>query len=492
VSEAYPLIGRTEQLLQGIENFTSKISIKKLESDLTYFLNTYRTFYDNLKKLDQLRDEIEFRGGVSIGHRPSPLGSTTFRHPWLGETPPSEVGHLMRYAKIRSLRVSVVKASIDRLRAALAAHRLALNHLIEYCTLLCGKCGKVNRSRAAIQLLKENAKCSNCGFNEFIFAPNDAGIFRLELIPYIPFAGDYMRRIAQLPSFGRATYAKIIRYLRESVGTSVRSASVIVRVQVGNRIVRRRFRFSAEKEGFAECEKIVREHFGPNARIESVHHYRTRSVLLNDRYTRACLGIAYTSLVYDTWITRAKSIGLPEALATETILLKLPLYVLVHDIARYFLLKLPKSRRRFSGIFPHLQVSPPFDQLEPILSILEDREVALTAEMLQLTRSRISPSTIHLKLLIEREFEARLKKLGPISSRGLAAATLYLSSDLNLQNVCNTFNTQLYEVKTTLQRLAELNVEEKLNEEGRKKLALMEAPRTARAQKFIKAIEELP
>jgi len=489
LAEAYPLAGKAERLLNIIEELGANINLPRLRRDPKYFLEIYRILLKDYDDLDLLRNDIEFRGGVYTPYpTPRMMGTTAVR-----ETPeehPSEIGYLMRYAKIRSVQISAIKAIIDRLRAALAAHRIAINHLTEYCAVWCQDCGKFLRGKTALKAISTN-RCQNCGSSKILFTPNSAGVFRIELIPYLPLSGDYMRRITQLSSYARATYGRITRYLRESVGRSVKSFSIIVRVRAGDKIFRRRVRFSTEAREAVNYEAVIRERFGPSARIESIRYRRTQPVLLNDRYTRACIALAYVSLTYDVWFSKKSQVRIiSRKIDAEKTLLKLPIYVLIHDLARYFLLKSPKSRRRLAGAFPYLESSPQISIIEPVFTILRDEDSAFAAKTLGLTEEAIPLEVIRLKFTIERNYEQKIRSLGLLSSRGMAAALLHLTSKHELSQAAKFFNTTKSEGIKALEKLAQVNISSELPESGRDKLAKIEVPRTTRAKGFVEALKE--
>lgn len=488
MSEAYRLAGKAERLLGEIEIFGTKIDITGLQKDRKYLLGIYKTLLNNVKELENLRDTIEFRGGVYALPSPSGIGPHRYTYSkWEGVSP-SEVSHLMRYARIRSVQISAVKAAVDRLRAAIAAHRIVINHLTEYCTIGCQVCGKIVRGRVAFRAIEAD-KCPNCGSSNLLLTANESGVFRLELIPHVPLSGNYMTHIVQLPSFGRAAYARIIRDLRERMGRSERSILVTVRVQVRDRVIRRHLRLSGEVE---EAEKTVRERFGPQARIESIRYRRTQPALINDRYTRTCIALSYVNMIHEAWSTKQKLVQELSINATpKKALLKLPIYTLVHDLACYFLLKSPRARRRFVGVFPYLQSNPLFNQIEPILTILNDKDTALATRVLGFTGNIIPPRALQLKLIIEKTYEPKIHGLGLVSSRGLAAAVLYLTSNYTLTQASGFFKAYEPDVIKALEKLTQANISEELTEEERSKLAEIETPMTKLALEFIQALGEV-
>lgn len=487
MSEAYRLSGKADRLLSEIDKFSVEFDVDRLQKDRNYLFETYRTLMADVKQLETIRDAIEFRGGIYAPPSPSTVSPYPHRYSRWEEKPSSEVGYLMHYAKIRSGQISAVKAAIDRLRAALAAHRIAINNLVEYCAAVCQICGKVVRGKVACEVIGTK-ECPSCGSANLLPIINKAGIFRLELIPQLPLSGDYMKRLVQMPSYGRATYTRIIRYLRERVGRSTKFLLVTARVQVGERIVRRHIRLSGEIE---EAETVVRERFGPNARIESIRYRRTQPVLINDRYTRICIALAYVNLVYGKWTDRQDlTKKLSEGIDAEKTLLRLPLYVLVYDLTRYFLLRSPRSRRKFVGIFPYLQNAPQFSQIESILSSLDDPAAALASQILGFTGGTIPLRAVQLKFIVESGYEAKIRKLGLVSSRGLAAAVLYLASKYTLTQAADFFSTDISDVTKALEKMAQAGVGEELSKEEKQKLAEVEMPMTHRALKFIQALGE--
>jgi len=487
LSEAYRLAWKADRLLSEIDRFSAEIDVDRLRKNRRYLFETYRTLTADVKQLETLRDSIEFRRGVYAPPSLPPATPYQFRTSRWEEKPPSEISSLMHYAKIRSGRISAVKAAIDRLRAALAAHRIAINNLIEYCALVCQVCGKVVRGKVACKVIGTN-ECPNCASANLSPVINEAGVFRLELIPQLPLPGDYMKRLVQMPSYGRAAYIRIIGCLRERAGRSTKSLLITIRVQIGERTVRRRISLSGEIE---DAEAMVRERFGSNARIESIRYRRTQPVLINDRYTRISIALGYAILAYKTWVDRrdiAKKLS--DKIDVEKTLLKLPLYVLGYDLTRYLLLKSPRARRKFVSIFPYFQSNPQFSQIEPILSILNDHEAALASRTIGLTGGLISLRAIQLKLIVESGYEAKIRKLGLVSSGGLAAAMLYLTSKYTLTQAADFFGAEVSDITKALEKMAQADFGKELSKEEKQKLAEVEVPMTQRALKFIQALGE--
>lgn len=132
---------------------------------------------------------------------------------------------------------------MDRVKSAIDAHKIAIGHLEEYGIFECSKCSKSYKPSNFIELMKNNPdnklnnevdnKISNkidneienkvnnelkdiddlgediiteecsCGSNEFSFQINETGVYRLEIIPYLPLSGNYMVLMSEMTSWGR-------------------------------------------------------------------------------------------------------------------------------------------------------------------------------------------------------------------------------------------------------------------------------------------------
>jgi len=197
------------------------------------------------------------------------------------------------------------------------------------------------------------------------------------------------------------------------------------------------------------------------------------------------------NLVHEAWFTQQNLVQeLAKNIAPEKTLLKLPMYLFVHDLACYFLLKSPRARRKFVGVFPYLQSSPLFSQLEPILTILNDEDAALATRALGFTGNTIPPRALQLKLIIEKKYSPKIRGLGLVSNRGLAAAVLYLTSNYTLTQVARFFKAYEPDVIKALEKLTQANIREELTGEEPSKLAEIETPMSQPALEFIQALGE--
>ncbi len=95
------------------------------------------------------------------------------------------------------------KICFDNIQHAIAAHRVAIGQLID--AMGFEKNGVIYAGHEAIKFIEEGGEA------DFIFNPD--GVYRLEILKYLSFSGEYMKTLFSLNKVERENYRKIMEML---------------------------------------------------------------------------------------------------------------------------------------------------------------------------------------------------------------------------------------------------------------------------------------
>ena len=172
------MITESEKFLNKIEK--QKLDLSNLKSDFTdleSFLEVYELLNNNLNKLQDIKEDMDESGYTA------PFRSLNLYGTRVSETVDNEeLGEINRHNSIFRNKATAKKNSLDRVKYAIAAHRIALGNLEEYAKIRCAKCKKSYR----VSSFLENSKLCKCGSDELELKVNHSGVHRLEIIPYLP------------------------------------------------------------------------------------------------------------------------------------------------------------------------------------------------------------------------------------------------------------------------------------------------------------------
>ena len=127
---------------------------------------------------------------------------------------------------------------------------------------------------------------------------NQNGVYRLDIVRYLPLSGEYMLRMSDLPPLGREAFRKIVRILKHEKRGIVKTLSLVVKVFEDGRWIRKRVNMDAEDD--KNYEREIRKEYGPNARIEFLQFHRKKPAIINDRHVQTALSIAYVKSAAET------------------------------------------------------------------------------------------------------------------------------------------------------------------------------------------------
>jgi len=283
------------------EKFLNELEKKDLDlsnlNDLESFIEIYIYFSNNLDKLQEMRDVMDESGYTAPYRSLNRYGSSVS-----GEVVFEELNEINRHNQYFRMKASAKRNSFDRVKSAIDAHKIALGHLEEYAKIRCKDCSKSYRASTFI----DNNQTCKCGSSNFEFKVNYSGVYRLDIIPYLPLSGNYMVLMSNLSNWGRESFKRILNLLKQKRKGVVKTVTPIIKVLENGRWIRKRVPLDSE---FADSyEDEVRRRYGKNVRIERLEFHRTHPTIVNDKHTRTALALAYVKHAEDIIQRHSKEI----------------------------------------------------------------------------------------------------------------------------------------------------------------------------------------
>lgn len=203
------------------------------------------------------------------------------------------------------------KITFDRIQYSIAAHRIAISHLLEAAE------ARMEKKRLIGEKAYEAAAAEGL---EIML--NQDGVYNFDTLTNFPYRGEYMLFLSNLPKKDRLSYRRIVSSLGQG---KPNIASQTVRVH--------QMRREAHKSIVPkEADLKIMGARGSKRRVAATSkHHRAHSELIVDKYVRKCLGIGYAPLGYNTFI---------------------------RDLLIYYLKKSRFERERYTSIFPGIDPEP--------------------------------------------------------------------------------------------------------------------------------------
>ena len=277
------LIAKAERFLDGIRHKWVKADEI---NDFKSFISIYEYLKNNLEELQEQRDTMEIKGY-----------KTPYRSLMkYGRTPKSEmkvddIYDVNKHTQYFRMNAAAKKNILDRVKSAIASHKIAIGHLEEFATLSCSECnGKFTGHELGTFI---DGNCS-CGSDKIQLEINNQGVYRLEIIKYLPLSGEYMVKMSELSPLGREAFRKIVRILKHEKRGIVKTLSLVIKVFEDGRWVRKRVNIDAKDQ--MNYEREIRHKYGSNARIEFMQFHRKKPSIINDKHVQTALSIGYVKL----------------------------------------------------------------------------------------------------------------------------------------------------------------------------------------------------
>ncbi|RBQ24333.1 hypothetical protein ALNOE001_02550 [Candidatus Methanobinarius endosymbioticus] len=310
-------------LISNTEKFLNEIQKEHINLESIYKFKVFKSAYckltDRLNKLQEMKEDMDSKGYTAPYRSLNKYGSNV-----PGDIAFEELNEVNRHGQYFRMKATAKKNILNRVKSANDAHKIAIGHLEEYGVFKCESCSKSYKPSTYMGLSKqeqlkdknhteknddntsnkqekfkydqnysENSKeeCS-CGTNEFKFEINKTGVYRLEIIPYLPLSGNYMVLMSEMTSWGREALKKILNLLKQERKGVVKTVSAVIRFKENKRWIKKRVTLDSE---YVDCyEEEIRKQYGKNVRIEFLQFHRTKPTIINDKHARMALAIGYS------------------------------------------------------------------------------------------------------------------------------------------------------------------------------------------------------
>ncbi len=497
------MITESEKFLNDIEE--TDIDLSNL-NDLDSFLSVYNYFLSNLDTLQKMRELMDENGYTAPYRSLNRYGSFNS-----SDVVMEELTEVNRHSQYFRMKASAKRNSFDRVKSAIDAHKIALGHLEEYAKIRCRECSKSYRVSSFIE---RDMECK-CGSHDFELRINHSGVYRLEIIPYLPLSGNYMVLMSSLSNWGRESFKRILNILKQKRKGVVKTVSPIIKVLENGRWIRKRVPLDSE---FADSyEEEVRRRYGKDVRIERLEFHRTKPTIINDKHTRTALALAYVKhaediikrheqeileenfeninklKIYDEiqstvkyenpkfidnerdledWrelqeIKFLKEVGLMDNYENldkglgrdlkkrdeiyDKIFAEIAPTLILWDISRYYLCTSSDRRKRYGSPFPYIRTDIDRQQRK----VFQNHHKKVVKFLHEKEKEHIL-AVPEMDLLLYKKFklERQIKNANiKLNYSALGAAIVYTNSDFNLSDVCHAFKINEKSVKHEIKNL---------------------------------------
>ncbi|MEN6329371.1 MAG: DUF530 domain-containing protein [Methanobacteriaceae archaeon] len=512
------LIGRAEKFLTQIQGLDWELA-----QDVNSFLEVYCQLKDNLETLYEFRDSMELKGYKA------PYRSLKYGRGQSSEMKMEDLYDVSRHTQFFRMRAAAKKNILDRVKSAIASHKIAIGNLEEYTTLKCPSCQTRYRGHELSNV--KQGKCE-CGSSQLTIKLNQDGIYRLGILKYIPLSGDYMVKMSELSPLGREAFRGLVRILKQEKRGIVKTLSMVIKVLEDGRWVRKRVNIDAQDQ--LNYERKIRKTYGKNARIEFMQFHRKRPAIINDKHVQTALALGYVGhseelgksllpdllpqklknesnlLTYDACFKKAGNMATvqkewdgdgnlqddlliqilqEEGLADSKghlnkdleqdllfrdklqreIFLEIPIALVLWDLMRYYLSTSYDRRSKHSGPFPYLRPSLDTNQLKAFQEF-----PSKTANILKnFLNKNIEPlSQVDQIISFKFAMEKKIQGLHIKMDSAMGAAILNIKGSVAIPRAARIFNIPEAEVK-----------------KQKTKLVTLQKPSTRKAQKFLELVQ---
>ncbi len=297
LADVTPLVNRAIQFLDEISSKPG-IDLERIRRDRKFFESAYLKLEENLDGLKKLKDEMEQRGfdspyfAIGMGRYGASMSKSSYRREDV-----EDQRDVARHKMFFRANASLKKGTFERTKCAIASHNVVIGHMEEFVSIVC-ECGKVSRGKEVTKVIKEEGKfvCFKCKSKKGKLKENDQGVFRMELLPHLPYGGEFILEISKFSPSERLAYRELIETLREKKRGRIKSATVTFKVPQNGKWKNKKEQVIVKKGLKLDYESILREKYGRIV-IEHIRYHHERSILVSGRYNRQALAIAYTKIL---------------------------------------------------------------------------------------------------------------------------------------------------------------------------------------------------
>lgn len=517
------LIGKAEKFLRDIRQY--QIEIDTI-TNIDHFIEIYTYLNSNLSDLQEFRDTMEIKG-----YKAPYRSIVKYWRPSSGEMLAEDMYDITRHTQYFRMKAAAKKNILDRVKSSIASHKIALGHLGEFAILRCSNCRCEYRGHEISEII--NKKCP-CGSDDLELIENIHGVYRPEIIKFLPLSGDYMVKMSELSPKAREAFRKIVRILKQEKRGIVKTLSLVVKVFEDGRWVRKRVNLDAIAQ--VNYEKEIRKQYGPDARIEFMQFHRKRPSIINDKHVQTALALSYVKyaenkaqdilepilksylkdpdkiILYDHLMETSRKNAMKisddvedaKALKNEILnnklfekglmdkngsldqelerdlaikdkvenclLVKVPRTLITWDIIKYYLSTSFDHRSKYSGLFPNLRPSLDTNQTKTINNF----EKSVTKIIKRYFHQEIALITNISELLAGKfEIEKKIKGLHvKTNPPAVGAAILNNIGNISMEESARIFALKPEEVQSE-----------------KEKIETFQKPSTRKAQKFLEMIK---
>lgn len=457
------IYGQIYELLFSLTDFNNELDIDLLNSNR--IIDIYIKLLKNLELLQAAKNKLLRHHILTYKFATNHENYKEYKH------------DIYSYKSFIRSRQLTRKANIDRIRCAIASHKIAVGHINENYEVSCSnqECSFSSK----LEIFLKTDKCPRCGFPLNIIR-NPKSVSRIDIIKYLPYSGNYLDIATKFNSHQRWAYSEILRLLKLEERRVLTSASIILKMVENGKIIRKRIKVELERKDFRLCEEKIIEIFGQNARIEKITWHKSKPILINDKYVRQSLAIAYVRFV-DALLSKYN-------ITSEDIYKKLPIYLISYDLSLFLLMKTEYERSTSIGPFPHMISRPSINQIKKLTSTLKWSDIAIIVSNLGICKWKLTQQSIVLKETMEKLLRGSNSIFGVIPSTAMIAALIYLTSNLSLSHVSDMFNESIAMIINALTRLKIYGIEKYLTEEQKSKLNVVPEAESEKAKLFLKKL----
>ena len=516
------LIGRSERFLDQIKR--KEILIDDVK-DPENFLEIYCYFKCNMDALHDMRENMEMKGYTAPYRSINKYG-----RPPSGDMKAEDMYDISRHTQYFRMNAAAKKNILDRVKSAMSSHRIAIGHLEEFATIECDSCHRKYKGHELSLLTKKVCECKTSNFKLHV---NEDGVYRLEIIPFLPLSGDYMVKLSQLSPRSREAFRSMVRILKQEKRGIVKTLSLVIKILEDGRWVRKRVTIDADEE--VNYDKEIRKKYGSNARIEMIQFHRKKPSIINDKQVQTALSLGYVKYaenqihqflpellqkklhdkgkvdqyhealeIAEKKANMFKNGDEPETLKMDflnkelikkglanadgivdekvlkdlkdeeniekTLFKEIPRIYILWDVLHYYLTTSYDRRSKYSGPFPYLRPSLDSNQLKAFKDFESD-----VIEIMKVYLQEKVEHIHNMGRLLSNKFSVEKKMKGLHLQMGVAlgAAILSIEGDLTVEQTAELFSIDLNHVQR-----------EKEN------LEILQRPVSNKAKKFMELVKK--
>jgi len=325
--------------------------------------------------------------------------------------------------------------AMERLRAAITAHKMAIAHINANYTFFKGK------------TLVDMERVKKSELETIKAVRNPIRMGSLDILPHLAYSGDVLRLLSKKSVPVREAFKLIKGKLREKGTVRTRGLRIEVEYWEGNRLRKARLDLPAD----ADIEGELRKQYGKRFRWRVLSFVKTHGVLINNHYTVDNLALAYSALD-------------PEKGAE----------LLALDLFRYYFLT-SEIEREGLGLYPGIRLC--VDCHYSIFDLSFFRRAG-----------GVSGSALVVqKCEMEKALAGRRRELSSVPNHLLGGVLLYGMSPYSVEDVAKLLELPADELREAIKKFVISGLHQALFDDTEKFSSFL--PRSDRAKQFLSLLQ---